>query len=66
MRKLRINQKNIIKKYAKSNYLKGDTYMFLEAYKMDIYDELNKIHCFENMDSAIEDVYGKEMIKLTR
>lgn len=65
MRRLYKKQKQIIFNYAKDEYEKGDFYMFKSAWDMPIHDELNSIHCFETMDSFIENEYQKAILKLT-
>jgi len=66
MRKLNKKQKNLIDKQATYNYLQDKLYMFVGADTLPCYDELNKINCYETMDSDIERHYVDVMGRLIK
>lgn len=64
MRKLNKKQKKLIDKQATYNYLQDKPQIHRSADTLGCYDELNKINCYENMDSDIERHYGDVMVNL--
>ena len=65
MRKLYKKQERLIEQVARENYIRDKRAMFISAYELSIYDALNKIHCYECMDSDIERFYSDTISKLT-
>ena len=59
-------QKKMIEQYALDRYKEkqGHINQFTPAYKLDIYDALNDINCYEDMDSDIERYYGSFVVNL--
>jgi hypothetical protein len=64
MGKLNKKQRGLIMNYALKQYGKDNKAMFIIASDLMIYDDLENINMFENLDSDIERFYSDIMSKL--